>query len=469
MQTQCTLPLATFQRHGRRRVEAAFDGGHLSSDGGVLLLREVDERLRLTERMAACFRDLRAQSSVEFSVREMLAQRTFGIALGYEDLQDHDRLRVDRALALGVGRRDIEGRDRREKRDRGKPLCGKSTLNRLELSAEPSTRNARYHRILSDFDALDDLLVALFIERHSCPPEQIILDLDATDVPIHGAQEQRFFHGYYGHYCYLPLYIVAGDFPLCVRLRSAGQDAAEGCIEELAPIVERLRSAWPGVRLIVRGDSGFCREPVLRWCEDEGLDYVIGLARNQRLQARIAKAAERSRRRCLRTGRPSRRFKNLRYRTQKTWSRSRRVVAKAEHLPGKANARFVVTSMARTEVPARELYEKWYCARGDMENRIKEHQLELFGHRMSTQVVRSNQLRLYFSTFAYILFAELKRLALATTPLATAQPKTIRQKLLKIAARITVSVRRIRFAFASACPYAELFHHAAAQLARAGP
>lgn len=469
MRTQCTPPTATFQAHGRRRVEGAFDGGYVTTEAGAVLLRETDRVLGLTDRLAACFEDLRSPSMIEFSVRELLAQRVFGLALGYEDLVDHDALRTDRALALAVGRRDLDGNDRQLKRDRGMPLAGKSTLNRLELSAEPATRSKRYHKILSDFDALDDLVLDLFVERHAAAPETIVLDLDATDFRLHGDQEDRYFNAFYGHHCYLPLYIVAGDFPLCVRLRPSNQSAASGCVEELARIVTRLRRSWPDTRFIVRGDIGYGIDDLMTWCEQEGLDFVLGLSRNSRLVEMVSAGLDEARAEFQQTGLPARRFRDLEYRTRRSWSRSRRVVAKCEQIDGKQNPRFVVTSIAESECGAAALYEELYCQRGDMENRIKEHQLELFADRMSTQVVRPNQLRVYYSTFAYILILECRRLGLRGTALATAQPKTIRRQLFKIGARVQISVRRIKLSMASACPWRELFMVAARRLARAGP
>lgn len=469
MRTDCTLPSVTFQGHRSRRVEAAFDGGHVSSDAGAVLLREADRVLDLSARASKCFNDLRRPYLIEFTVRELVAQRVIGLALGYEDLIDHDALRTDRAVALAVGRYDINGLDRQLERDRGMPLAGKSTLNRLELSAEPATRSKRYHKILSDFDALDELLLDLFVERHDAAPDEVVLDLDATDFRLHGNQEDSYFNAFYERYCYLPLYVVAGDFPLCVRLRPSNQSAAAGCVEELARIVERLRLSWPNTRFIVRGDSGYGIDDLMSWCEQEDVDYVLGLQRNSRLVGLVSDELKAVSAEFEETGLPTRSFRDLEYRTRTSWSRARRVVAKCEQLVGKQNPRFVVTSLAPNKWDATALYEQMYCQRGDMENRIKEHQLELFADRMSTQVIRPNQLRVYFSTLAYILILECRRIGLTGTELETAQPKTIRRKLFKIGARVLISVRRVKLSMASACPWRELFLLAAQRVARPGP
>ena len=475
MQPECIPPQLCFEGLGRRAVVGRFDGGRLTTDGGVLLLREVDRRFRVTERLAECFRDHRSVARLEHRLETLVAQRVLGLAAGYEDLNDHDRLRSDSVLALASGCADVTGERRVRARDRGHALAGSSTLNRLELSVPDTAARDRYRKIAADPEAMDALLVALFLEAHPEPPGAIVLDLDATDDPLHGNQEGRFFHGYYRHYCYLPLYVTCGDFVLCARLRPANIDAAAGSVAELQRIVAQIRAAWPATRILVRGDAGFCRDDLMAGCEEAGLDYVFGLARNPRLERWLAKALRTSRRRCAATGKASRRFRERRYRTRTSWSRKRRVVGKAEWLPGLRgdNPRFVVTNLPPDQVGAQRLYEQVYCGRGDMENRIKEQQLWLFADRTSTATMRANQLRLTFATFAGVLMTLLRQVGLSDTALAGARADTIRARLLKVAARITVSRRRIRIAFPSVYPLQELFAHVLANLrappARASP
>lgn len=454
MKTECKPEQLEFQSLGRREVIGRFDGGRITSDGGGLLLREVDQRIGLLDRLANCFSDYRNPESIEHSVRALVAQRVYGLTLGYEDLNDHDMLRKDSTLALLVGKQDLTGDARVREQDRGNPLAASSTLNRLELSTPASAASDRYKRIAADSEALDRLLVDVFLEAHRKPPREIWLDLDATDDPLHGHQEGRFFHGYYRCYCYLPLYIFCGEHLLCARLRPADRDASTGSVEELQRIVDQIRARWPKTRIIIRGDSGFCREPIMAWCEANEVRYVLGLARNKRLQRALGKAMEAARVVHERTGKPARRFRDFRYRTRKSWSCERRVIGKAEHLPGKANPRFVVTNLSPHEACAKRLYERLYCARGDMENRIKEQQLGLFADRTSSATLRANQLRLYFSSFAYVLLHGLRRLGLAGTAFAKAQSTTIRLKLLKIGARLRLSVRKVWLSFSEAYPYA---------------
>lgn len=451
--TQCKQRSFEFSKHFRRRVSARFDGGAISSDGGAVLLREVDRRLRLTARLAACFDDRRDPARIEHSVGELVAQRVYALALGYEDLNDHDQLRHDPLLAVAAGKADPSGLNRRRLGDRGKALAGKSTLNRLELSA---ASDHRYKRIHCNFAAVDDLLIDLYLEAEPDSAAPIILDLDATDTPLHGRQEGRFFHGYYGHYCYLPLYIFAGDHLLCARQRTANQDAAAGSLAEVERIVERLRARRPGARIIVRADSGFCRDELLVWCEDNQVDYVLGLARNERLHAMIEPELAEAAAEQATTGRAARRFAELRYRTRESWSRERRVVAKAEQLEGKTNPRFVVTSLTIDEWPAQRLYEELYCARGEMENRIKE-QLDLFADRMSAHELRANQLRLHLASMAYALTLGLRRLALSGTAGARWQTETLRRQLLKIGAQVRVTARRVWLSLSEAWPWRRLF------------
>jgi len=458
--TECNQSSFEFEAHFSREVVARFDGGQITSDAGALLLRQTEQRTGILRQFAACFTDYRRADLVEHTVPELVRQRVYGLALGYEDLNDHDELRTDPLLALLAGKSDLEGTRRRQQRDRGKPGAGKSTLNRLELTPKEANATARYKKIVMREEAVDDLLVQLYIQAQERQPEPVVLDLDATDDPIHGEQEGRFFHGYYGHYCYLPLYIFAGEHLLCARLRPANIDGAAGAVEEVEHIVKALRRVWPEVKIIVRGDSGFCREPLMKWCEEKGVDFVFGLARNPKLEKILGAELRQAQQEFERTGKAARVFKEFSYRTQKSWSRARRVVAKAEHLAKGANPRFVVTSLGPEWMEGRKLYEEFYCARGEMENRIKEQQLALFADRTSTAFLRSNQLRLYFSSIAYCLLQALRRLGLAGTQMAKAQCQTIRVKLLKIGARIPVTARKVWVSMASGCPYAEVFGHA---------
>lgn len=464
MSTECTPVQLEFHAFGAREIIGRFDGGRITSDGGALLLREVDLRLGLFDRMAECFKDYRNPESIEHTVRSLIAQRVGGLALGYEDLNDHDELRSDSVLALLVGKADLTGAKRERQRDRGHPMAASSTLNRLELTTPATAASDRYKRIAGDPAALDRLLVELFVESYAKAPREIILDLDATDDPLHGHQEGRFFHGYYGCYCYLPLYIFCGEHLLCARLRPSNIDASAGSVEELERIVAQIRTHWPKTRIVIRGDSGFCREAIMRWCEDRGVGYVLGLARNARLIRAIGRQLRAAREEHRRTGQAARVFKDFEYRTRKTWSRRRRVIGKAEYLPDKANPRFVVTNLPTHRAGARRLYEQIYCARGDMENRIKEQQLGLFADRTSSATLRANQLRLYFASFAYVLLHGLRRLGLQDTPYARAQCTTIRLRLLKIGARIRITVRKIWLSFSESYPYAREFEQVLARL-----
>jgi len=453
MTTECTQIHLEFHGLRGRQVRAQFDGGAISSDGGGVLLREVEKRAGIIQQFAACFRDYRQEERIEHRLEELVAQRVYGLALGYEDLNDHEELRHDPLLGVLVEKAE-PGRER---------LAGKSTLNRLELTAAQIPTQERYKKIVLDHGAVDGLLVDLFLQAHGQAPEQIILDLDATDDPLHGQQEGRFFHGYYGHYCYLPLYIFCGEFLLCARLRSSNIDAAAGSVDELKRIVRQIRARWPTVRILIRGDSGFCREELMVWCEGEQVDYLLGLAKNERLEAEIEKAMVEAEALYRQSGQAARVFHEFTYQTRTSWSRARRVVAKAEYLDKGKNPRFIVTSLAAEHWPAQPLYEEHYCARGDMENRIKE-QLMLFSDRTSTAYLRSNQLRLYFSSVAYVLLQTLRRLGLQGTELAQAQCHTLRLKLLKIGAVIRISTRKVWVSFASAYPYADLFRRIHAQL-----
>jgi hypothetical protein len=426
-------------------VVAQFEGSWLTTEGGSLLLRQADRKIGLLRRVAGCFTDYRQPERIAHPLEEMLAQRIYGLALGYEDLNDHEQLRQDPLLGVLAGKRDLS-----------EPLAGKSTLNRLELTPAGSPAAERYNKITYCSEAIDELLVTLFLESHRKTPSSIVLDLDATDTPLHGKQEARFFHGYYNHYCYLPLYIFCGDQLLCARLRPSNIDASAGSLEEVQRIVGQIRKAWPKTEIILRADSGFCREELMAWCETHAVDYVFGFARNKRLRRKIAKEMRQAKKEQQRTGEPARLFTEFFYQTRKTWSRSRRVVAKAEQIPGKENPRYVVTSLPLAAWPTQELYEQLYCARGEMENRIKE-QLSLFSDRMSTESLRSNQLRLYFSSLAYVLVEALRRVGLAETEWAEYQVETIRLRLLKIAAQVRITARKIWIRYTKAYPWKRAF------------
>jgi Transposase DDE domain group 1 len=457
MPTQCRRDLFGYEVVEGRRVVAAFDGGQVTSDAGGLLLGATDRAIGLVGRFAGCFADGRAQAQVEHGVTAMVAQRVFGIAFGYEDLIDHDHLRHDPVLATLAGKLTARRRD-------CAPLAGKSTLNRLEHApAGPH----RYHKIGHDPAAIARLFVALFLEAHKTPPKEIILDLDATDDPLHGHQEGRFFHGYYDCYCYLPLYVFCGRHLLAAKLRRSNIDASAGAVEEVERIVAQIRVRWPRVSILLRADSGFARDELMTWCEANGVHYLFGLARNERLVGAIADDLAAAELQSLAQGRPARHFADFAWRTRNSWSRTRRVIAKAEHLPKGANPRFVVTSLAAGKIDARALYEDIYCARGDAENRIKEQQLDLFADRTSAATMRANQLRLWFASFAYVLLEALRRIGLRHTQFATATCGTIRLKLLKIGAQVRTSVRRIKVAMASACPYQTEYHLAYLYLHRA--
>jgi hypothetical protein len=457
MPADCSLDRFGFEAICGRRVEAAFDGGVVTSDAGGLLLGLMWKALALPERFAACFRDRRDGDLIEHSVETLLRQRVLALAMGYEDLNDHDGLRHDPVLALLAQKLA-------PKRRGCAAVAGKATLNRLELSGPEATR---YHKIGHDGAAIEALFIDLFLESREAAPDEIILDFDATDDPLHGDQEGRFFHGYYDCYCYLPLYVFCGGDLLAAKLREANIDASKGATQEAARIVARIRARWPKTRIVLRADSGFAREELMSWCEANGVDYVFGLARNERLAQEIAGEIEAARHDAEATGQPARRFKDFTWTTRESWSRSRRVVAKAEWLGDKANPRFLVTSLAPQRAQARTLYEDIYCARGDMENRIKEAQGDLFGERTSTRSFRANQLRLWFASLAYVLLQALRRVALFGTVLAAASCLSIRLKLLKIGATVTTSTRRIKLAMASGYPLKETFAIAHGRLAAA--
>jgi len=467
-QTDCNHPPLLFPELCARPVVVDFDAPRVSSDGGALLLGRLDRSYGYLTRFAACFTDFRDAESIEHSTLELLRQRVYALALGYEDLNDHDTLRADPLLAALCGKRDPTGQDRLRAQDRGQALAGKSTLNRLELTPPDADAAARYKKIVADAAALEDFFIAEFVRSLSKDTTRVVLDLDATDDPIHGQQEGRFFHAYYGDYCYLPLYIFCGDWPVLAWLRTSDRDAAAGAVDKVDKIVAALRRKFPQVKIILRGDSGFCRDELLRWCELHGVNYLFGLARNAVLERKLQSALEEARQRSdAQEGAAARVFCQFTYRAQK-WHAPRWVIGKAEWTQGAANPRFLITNLNPLEFEARELYEKEYCGRGNMELRIKEQQMDMFADRTSTEGMRSNQLRLWFSTLAYLLVNQLRRVALRGTELAVATCGSIRLKLFKIGALVRVSVRRVSVSLSRAWPRAALLELAAARLSRSG-
>ena len=457
MTTECNQRRFQFHDLGAREVIAEFQGGDITSDAGGLLLREVEQATGILRRFAGGFRDHRDPELIEHSVLELVSQRVYGLALGYEDLVDHDDLRHDPLLAVLVGKSDPTGRQRARKRDQGKALAGKSTLNRLELTPAGADAESRYKKIVASCGQIERLFVDVFLQSRFRAPKRIVLDLDATDDPLHGHQLGRFFHGYYDNYCYLPLYIFCGEHLLCAKLRPSNIDASAGSVEELRRIVAQIRQRWPKVKILIRADSGFCREALLAWCEQNRVDYVLGLAKNDRLHAEIAPELIEAREDFEATGEPTRVFRDFTYQTLESWSRARRVIGKAEYLPQGENPRFIVTSLSSDDFRGQRLYEDVYCARGDMENRIKEQQLFLFADRTSCETMRANQLRLYFSSVAYLLLVALRQNGLRGTELESAQCDTIRLKLLKIGAQVQLTVRKVWVALSESYPYRRVF------------
>jgi hypothetical protein len=455
--TQCNQQQLLFQDLGSREVVARFDGGKVTSDAGGLLLREIEGKFHFIAQFARCFADHRDPELVEHTLEELLKQRVFGLCLGYEDLNDHERLRHDPLLAVLVGKKDPQGDNRARVRDRGKALAGKSTLNRLELTPVRAHAGSRYKKIVAHLDALQTFFVDAFVQQFVVPPERIVLDVDATDNPLHGHQLGRFFHGYYDAYCYLPLFIFCGDHPLLALLRPSNIDASTGLLKHLVRIVSHIRRHWPNVQIVLRGDSGFCREHLMRWCEANGVDYLFGLAKNQRLLRMLGQEMHEAKEQFAQTQQPARVFKDFTYRTHQSWSRDRRVVGKAEYLAQGANPRFVVTSLTSAVASAQPLYEQHYCGRGDMENRIKEQQLFLFAYRTSCATMRANQIRLALSTVAYIVLRALRQFGLPQTELAQAQCDTLRLKLLKIGAVIRISARRVYVSLSESYPFRAVF------------
>lgn len=459
MPTECSQDSFDFGTVEGRSVVGAFDGGRISSDAGALLLGQTDKAIRLISRLARCFQDGRDPDATIHPLPALLCQRIIGVALGYEDINDHDQLRHDPVLGVLAGRLT-------SKRSNCAPLAGKSTLNRLEHAAKVGADP--YHKITHDTAAIERLFVTLYQDAHPEPPARIVIDLDATHDPVHGEQEGRHFSGFYDCYCYLPLYIFCGRHLLAAKLRGADKDAADGAKEEIARIVAQIRERWPDVRIILRADSGFARDELMAWCEESGVDYIIGLARNVRLVTAIKRQLAIARRASRRSGQAERLFAVLQnWDTREGWAKPRRIIAKAEWTHEEANPRFLVTSLHWTDGDARKLYEDIYCQRGEMENRIKECQTDMFAGRTSAATMRANQLRLWFAAFAYMLVASLRRIGLAGTELARATCGTIRLKLLKIGALITISVRRVKVAFASSCPSQAAFAIAHERLCQA--
>ncbi len=467
MHADCNSARLSFQAFERRSVSACFDGGHITSDAGGLLLREVECGQQFIRRFSQCFLDLRDKRFVEHDLEPLLAQRIYGLCFGNEDLNDHDQLRADPLLALLCGKSDLEGASRRRARDRGKALAGKSTLNRLETAGTLLGKRPRYKKIIAETTDLEEFFVHSFLRTTKKAPRRLILDFDATDDPLHGKQEGRFFHGYYDCYCYLPLYVFCGDQLLWAQLRKSDIDASDGALEVLQRLVKMIRHKWPLVPILVRADSGFCRNALMSWCEAHGVNYLFGMAKNRRLLKHISRTMKKARRDWSSSGRAARRYIQFRYRTRSSWSCGRRVVGKAEYLDKGANPRFVVTNLSSQDFPAQQVYEELYCARGEMENRIKEQQLYLFADRTSSATMRANQLRLWFSSLAYVILNELRSVGLRGTRMAEATCQSIRLKLLKIGAHMKLSTRRVFFSMASSYPDQELFHVVLGNLQRA--
>ena len=467
MRTHCNANQLSFQGFHGRDVYASFDGGHITSDAGGLLLREVEHGQQFIERFSQCFTDLRNPRFTEHSVTELLSQRVYGLCFGNEDLNDHDQLRGDPLLALLCGKRDLEGRDRKNERDRGKPLAGKSTLNRLETAGSLFDKRSRYKKIVAHTRQLEEFFARTFLRTTKRAPRLLILDFDATDDPLHGKQEGRFFHGYYDCYCYLPLYVFCGDQLLWSQLRKSDIDASDGALEVLQRLVKMIRHKWPLAKILIRADSGFCRDELMSWCEANAVSFLFGMAKNRRLLKRIQRTMKKAKRDWSLSGHAARRYLQFSYRTRSSWSRARRVVGKAEYLDKGENPRFVVTNLTALEWESQELYEKLYCARGEMENRIKEQQLYLFADRTSSATMRANQLRLWFSSLAYVILNELRAAGLQGTRMAQATCESIRLKLLKIGAQVRLSVRRVVFSMAGGYPDQDLFGRVLLNLQRA--
>jgi hypothetical protein len=472
-QTECFTEPMLFQDLGSRKVVADFSAGKLSSDGGALLLRQIDRGLGLSRSLAGCFEDLRNPDLIEHTVEELLAQRIQALALGYEDLNDHAQLRRDPLLAVAAGKLDPLGEHRRDEKDRGFALASAATLNRLELSAEFSDR---YRRILPRQEAVGQALLEMGVR---CLPKDspvLVLDFDATDDPLHGRQEGRFFHGYYDNYCYLPLFCFCGDVVLWSELRTSDRDASDGTLEALQQIVAAIRQRFAHAKILLRGDSAFARDALLSWCEANEIFYCVGLARNSRLEEKLQSAmATASEKHCLCGGTPTRVFVEFAYQTLNSWTKSRRVIGKAEVTNQGRNPRFILTNLEQRGLFSKDgvkllegdgpwIYEQLYCERGNAENRIKQMTLDLQCDRTSTHWLSSNQLRLWFSAFAYMLLERLRALGLKGTELERATMGTIRLRILKVAAHVQVSVRRVYVRICSAYPLQELFRQCQGRL-----
>jgi hypothetical protein len=473
LSTDCQHEAFLFEDLGARKVEGSFSAGALSSDGGVLLVRQIDRGLGVTGALTRCFEDRRNARFVEHSLEELLRQRIYGLALGYEDLNDHTRLRHDPLLAVACEKTDPLGRDRRPNEQAA--LAAAPTLNRLELSNNKQTRGHKLPHAPAKIEACLLTLAVRCLPKHA---REIVLDLDSMGHLVHGLQEGRHFHGYYGDYCYRPLYIVAGDVVLWAQLRTSDHGDAEGVVAALEKIVPAIRQRCRRARLIVRGDSGMSRDELMSWCEAQRVYYCLGLERNSRLVERLGPALAVARaKHCLCGGVAVRAFAEFEYRTHSSWSRARRVVGKAEVMAAGDNPRFVVTNLpaegfkdekARDRFQPAQLYEEVYCARGQMENVLKQQVLDLQADRLSTHYLASNQLRLWLAAFAYLLIERVRAIGCAGTRLARATAGTIRVQLFKVAAQVSVSVRRVRVQFSATSPLQALFRHCHARLMRWG-
>jgi len=464
LKTDCSSQVLLFPEITSRPIVVDFKAGHVSSDGGGVLLARLDQTSGYLKRFADCFTDHRDPDLIEHTLLELLRQRVYGLALGYEDLNDHDRLCEDPLLASLCGKKDPLGLNRSRKRDQGKGLSGKSTLNRLELTPAEADASSRYKKIVAEADAIEDYFISEYVRSLDQETVEVTLDLDATDDLLHGHQEGRFFHGYYGNYCYLPLYIFAGDWPVVAWLRTSDRDASDGALSKVQKIVAALRSRFPQIKIRLRADSGFCRDELMVWCELNDVKYLFGLARNPVLERKLAKGLAQAQQLSeSQGGKPARVFVEMTYQAE-SWHAPRWVVGKAEWTQGEPNPRFIISNEDPLTYVATELYEEDYCGRGNMENRIKEQQLDLYADRTSTQAMRSNQLRLWFSTLAYLLMNQLRRVGLRGTELARATCGTIRLRLFKIGAVIRVSVRRVSVSLSSAFPLRSLLSLVAQRL-----
>lgn len=468
--TECKeQPLLFPELIRNKTVTVDFEGGHISSDGGSVLLGRLDRSYGYTRRFVRCFTDHREPDLIEHPVLDLVRQRVYALALGYEDLNDHDQLRSDPLLAATCGKADPLGQTREREQDRGKALAGKSTLNRLELTPAEANAAARYKKIVAEASAIEDYFIDEFVRSLARQTREVVLDLDRTNDPLHGDQEGRFFQGYYGEYCYTPFYLFSGHWPVVAALHTAESEHLEQVLRLVEQVVLRLRRRFPKVRIILRGDSGYCRDELMSWCETANVYYVFGLQKNAVLKRLLRGTLRSAQRLYEQDGAPSvRRYKEFKYRAKSWAPPKRRVIGKAEWTAEGANPRFIISNLPAEQWEGPELYEELYCARGDMENRIKEQQLDLYADRTSTATLRANQLRLWFSTLAYLLVNQLRAVALRETELAQATCGTIRLRLFKIGALVRVTVRRVWISLSSAYPWAEVFRTAARRLQWAG-